>query len=146
LPKETTSRKKSKLTLKDLLEIEPKLNDLKKFYSEKLYKALNTSILNSINCLVSSCGYQSALDELYIHDNANNDSTATLKSPDDFIKYIRVKSTEDVTKNQSSKERPISVSSALADLTWNDEVKLENAFLKYCFYLIFSIKPTIYFI
>lgn len=132
LPKETISRKKSKLTLKDLLEIEPKLNDLKKFYSEKLYKALNTSVLNSINCLVSSCGYQSVLDDMYINDKINNDLT-TVKSPDDFIKYIRVKSTEDITRKHSSTERPVSVSSALVDLTWNDEVKLDNAFLKYLF-------------
>jgi hypothetical protein len=130
LPKETTLRKKNKLTLKDLLEIEPKLNDLKTFYSEKLYKALKTSILNSINFLVSSCGYQSALDEIYFLDNGSNDSTTNFTNHDDFIKYIRVKSTEDITRNYSSKDRPVSVSSALVDLTWNDEVKFETAFLK----------------
>lgn len=139
LPKDITSKKKSKISLKDLLEIEPKLDDLKQFYSKKLYKALNSSILNSINCLVSSCGYQSALDNIYISKSDNIDKT---KDQDDILRYIRIKSTEDILRNTKG-DRPISVSSALEDLSWNNEVKLDNAFLKYYFFMLNYINRKI---
>lgn len=118
LKNSANSKKKSKKTLKDMLDTEPKLANLKDFYSEKLYKAINESILKSLQFLAQACGYE-------IVENLGN-----VKSDGpDSLYYMRLKSGDDLTR-KNSHIRPLSVSSVLRDTDWSDNHKLDKAFLK----------------
>ena len=54
-PKEL--KKKTRLSLGDLVRAEPKLNELKAFYSRRLYAAVAASVEDAIGQLVDSCSY-----------------------------------------------------------------------------------------
>lgn len=113
-----SSKKKSKITLKDMLDTEPKLANLKDFYSEKLYKAIADSILKSLQFLAQACGYE-------LTENSENVNS---EGPD-ALYYMRLKSGDDLTR-KSSQIRPLSVTSVLRDTDWSDNHKLDKAFLK----------------
>lgn len=111
-------KKKTKITLKDMLDSEPRLAALKDFYSEKLYTAINNSILKSLQFLAQACGYE-------LNENSTNHNSDC----SDALYYMRLKSGDDLTRKGSQK-RPLSVSSVLRDTDWSDNHKLDKAFLK----------------
>ena len=135
-PKENpNSKKKSKLTLKELTTLDPKLNELIDFYAENLYMALNDCITNTLKCLAKSCGFQ------FEEDDSLGMSYAGRNTPEDYLKYTRIKSGEQLARPRSSimrsisgggtdDQRSVSVSKILTKMTWSDERKFEEAFLK----------------
>lgn len=111
-------KKKTKTTLKEMLDSEPKLNALKTFYAEKLYAALNNSVLKSLKFLAQSCGF-----------DMNGEQTNLNSENPDALKYMRLKSGDDLTRKNASK-RPLSVSAVLNETDWSETHKLDKAFLK----------------
>lgn len=105
-----------------MLDSEPKLNELKKFYADKLYSALNSCVLNSLRCLAQACGYE---------PNANGTfSQVSTTGNSDALKFIRLKSADDLTRSNMPDQRPLSVSVVLDNTNWVNGKKLEKAFLK----------------
>ena len=120
-PKEMpNSRKKKKPNLKELIQLEPRLDLLKDFYSEKLYNAINLSVLNSLKYLAEGCGYLLDYEESLDYIDGSNEAS------NDTLKYLRVKSTEDLTRPKNT-DRPLSVSSVLLKTSWKNEKELEEA-------------------
>ncbi len=144
------SKKKTNFFLKELLESEPRLNDLKKFYSNILFIAIYNSVINSLKCLAQSCGFEfENILNLLNNDNYNgsNFSCYTSQNSTELVqKYIRVKSADLFLLNQQqnlnenlnkpnnandTSDRPISaVTSAILKSNWSDDRKLDDAFLK----------------
>ena len=128
LPKDyNSSRKKAKLNLKELIEIEPRLNNLKDFYAHQLYDAFRTCVLDSLCSLAEGCGYQIDMIENVIDDIDLLQSERSKSDEVDVIEYLRMKSSD----NSSAHSRPLSVSSMISKATWTIERKLEKAFLKF---------------
>lgn len=115
------SRKKKKPNLKELIQLEPRLDLLKDFYSEKLYNAMRLSVLSSLKYLAEGCGYLLDYEESLDYIEGSNEQSS------DTLKYLRVKSTEDLTRPKNSDQRPLSVSSVLLKTTWKNEQDLENS-------------------
>jgi hypothetical protein len=126
--------KKKKVFLKELLELEPKLYGLKKFYSSVLYTGIYNSVWNSLKCLAESCGYEldnpNYLFEEHDHlELADENKTNSSFGPNDLVqRYMRVKSA-DVVLNDNQR-RPMSVTTAILKSSWHDDRKLNKAFLK----------------
>jgi hypothetical protein len=126
LPKDyVLSRKKAKLNLKELIEIDFKLSYLKDFYAFQLYESFRTCVVESLRSLAEGCGYQidmieNVIDDIELFSNEKNDSNV------DVIEFLRIRSTE----NSSIHSRPVSVASAISKATWTIERKMESAFLK----------------
>ena len=150
--------KKAKMFLKELLELEPRMHDLKRFYANILYYAMYNCIWNSLKCLAESCGYEldnsnSFLEEsgedyeIASHYNQKNTSNQAGVSNDLMQKYMRVKSAElsvltlcnNKNNNQQKQNRPVSATTAILKSSWSDERKLAKAFLN----LEFNLKYTI---
>ncbi len=131
----TSHGKKKKIFLKELLELEPKLHDLKKFYANVLYVGIYNSVWNSLKCLAESCGYELDNPNSFLEENDNSvevaDENKTNSSfwPNDLVqRYMRVKSA-DVVMNDTQR-RPMSVTTAILKSSWVDDRKLTKAFLK----------------
>ncbi len=128
MPKDYASaRKKAKLNLKELIEIEPRLNNLKNFYAHRLYDAFRVCVLDSLCSLAEACGYQIDTIENTIDDIELLQSERSKSDEIDVVEYLRMKSSD----NSSAHSRPLSVSSMISKATWTIERKLEKAFLKY---------------
>jgi hypothetical protein len=115
------SRKKKKPNLRELIQMEPRLDLLKDFYSEKLYNAMRLSVLSSLKYLAEGCGYLLDFEESLDYIDGSKE-----QATNDTLKYLRVKSTEDLTRPKNSEQRPLSVSSVLLKTTWRNEQDLEN--------------------
>ena len=149
LPRDqNASRKRSRMTLREFIEIEPKLGHLKDFYSVKLYEAFCRSVQNSLNCLAEACGYSIEFEEDLPQNESIIDFFGSQKQTEQAsnsalneatLKFIRLKSAEDV----KSELRPLSATSAICKATWSDERKLEDAYLNLEFVLKYSIPEII---
>lgn len=146
LPREQSnlSKKKSRLSLRDLKEIDPMFRFVQDFYSVKLYDALYTCITRSLKILAEGSGYQFEYEEIELEEL--NEDIITSKSvvseyellEDDnddnrknYFSDRRLKSSVTHTSGLSSKsERPFSTVSVLSKATWTNERKFENSFLK----------------
>lgn len=114
-----------------MIATEPKMNELKEFYSNHLYNAINQSVLSSLKCLAEACGFQ-------IESTHDLNAEIDIKTDDsDSMKYIRLKTSDDLMRrksqassNENIDERAISVSSVLSKTQWVDERKLEQAYLQ----------------
>jgi hypothetical protein len=130
----TAQHKKKKMFLKELLELEPKLLDLKRFYGNILYIGVYNSVWNSLKCLVESCGYELDNPDYFLDETDEGDlderrTTVSSLGPNDLVqKYMRVKSAEMVLSDHQ--RRPVSVTTAILRTNWSDERKLSKAFLK----------------
>lgn len=125
LPKDYVSSKKlkGKLNFKELSEIEPRLTNLKDFYSHRLYESFRTCVLESLRILAEGCGFQ--LDLTDIEDISPELFPNEKKDPTDVLEFLRMKSAD----NSSIRSRSVSVSSVISKATWTVERKLETAFL-----------------
>ena len=139
LPKEApNSRKKKKPDLKELIQMEPRLDSLKDFYAERLYNAINVSVLNSLKYLAEGCGYLLDYEDSLDYVDTGNELSA------ESLKYLRVKSTEDLTRPKQSDQRPLSVSAVLMRTSWNNEQDVEkSSFLSLEFTLKYTIPDVI---
>lgn len=151
VPKEATSRRKNKLTLKDLTEIEPKLKQIIDFYSHKLYDAITHSVMKSLRILAEGSGYKfdmidEVTDDYYYREDSMLNKTPMVESDElkedssdtakrNFLKIIRIKSsTTHVSSQENYTERAVSTLSTLSKATWSNERKFEESFLKYFFF------------
>jgi hypothetical protein len=132
-----SSRKKNKLNFSDLIDLEPKIWKLKKFYGDRLYNAIHKGVLNSLNTLAISCGYELKFQDLiedkdtqsYMINFQTNEDVENANLSASSLKYIRINSSNSELKLNNEK-RPLSVASAISTASWNPERKLEDGLLK----------------
>jgi hypothetical protein len=127
------SRRKGKLTLKELTESDKNIINLKKFYSHYLYESLEISILISLNRLAEACGYK--LEMFYNQDdefvNKLFPEDRNLREDSFIADFVRLKSFDDMVLNSvPARERRSSLSSTISKATWTSDRLLPNAFLK----------------
>ena len=81
--------------------------------------------LNSLKYLAEGCGYLLDYED-------NDEYIENLNEPShESLKYLRVKSTEDLTRPKQADQRPLSVSTVLLKTSWNNDQDLEkSAFLR----------------
>ena len=133
-PKDYVSnRKRSKLSLNELIQVDPRLVQLKKFYATHLYNSLEISILISLNRLAEACGYK--LEMFYNQDDdflsrlfpsENSDLTEESFANE----FVRIKSFDEMIVHSAKHGRRSSLTSTVSKATWTGERALSNAFLK----------------
>jgi hypothetical protein len=146
LPREQSnmSKKKARVSLKDLKELDPKFRFVQDFYSLKLYDALYTCITKSLKILAEGSGYKFEYEEIELDDLDEDHITSKSvvseyeilddENDDNRRNYFidkRMKSSITHTSGLSAKsERPFSTVSVLSKATWTNERKFEDSFLK----------------
>lgn len=134
LPKDhPVSRKKTKLTLNELIETDKRLLILKNFYANHLYTATERCILVSLNKLAEACGYKLQMvmnsDDEFVNKLFPDDTFAIPKEVSFMSELIRLKSFDDLIVSSSAGRRT-SLTSTISRATWSEERKLQDAFLK----------------
>ena len=99
----TTNTKKALKTAqaKSLIESNPKLAELRVHYSDALYDAIKTSILNSLNNLAKSCGYQ--LDFHKYAESFFRNSSPSAENLSNDTEEIEIASRSGVTTEPNSR-------------------------------------------
>ena len=133
LPKDFVSRnKKSRVTLKDFIEVDKRMLLLKNFYALHLYDACERCILVSLNKLAEACGYKLHMvmnrDEEFVHKLFPEDSMVLRREASFMSEIVRLKSFDDLVV--ASAKRRASLLSTISKANWSDERKLESAYLK----------------
>ena len=132
-PKDYVSnRKRSKLSLNELIQVDPRLVQLKIFYATHLYNSLEISILISLNRLAEACGYK--LEMFYNQDDdflsrlfpsENSDLTEESFANE----FVRMKSFDEMIVHSAKHGRHSFLTSTVSKATWTGERALSNAFL-----------------
>ena len=152
VPKEgsNSTRRKSKLNIKDLMDLEPKLAFLKEYYSILLFDSFYSSVNKSLRILAESSGYKfdetmASLDELnndealkYLEQNLVEKSYDFENESDNdrfrnvYLSTVRTKSAvSHISSHMDQRnDRPLSTVSALSRATWTSERKFDESYLK----------------
>lgn len=138
------TRRKGKSNIYDPKDAEAKIIFLKEYYSINLYEAIYNCVKNSLHTLALASGYKFD-DDLDMEEFASDEGVKQMEKSfidksidfdsDERFKNLyltsRSKSTiSTVSRATSTVLRPLSTVSALSKVTWSNERKLENSYLR----------------
>ncbi len=128
------SRKKQRVSLKELVEADKRIFSLKIYYSQHLYDACERCILVSLNKLAEACGYKLQMvmnpDDEFVSKLFPDDNNISSLREDSFMSdLVRLKSFDDLIV-VSAKNRRTSLISTISKATWSEDRHLKDAFLK----------------
>ena len=137
------TRRKGKSNIYDLRDSEPKIIFLREFYSINLYDAIYNCVKNSLHTLAVASGYKFDLD-FEMDEFENDDAVKQMEQSfadksidfenDERFKNIyltsRSKSVVSTVSHSTSAKRPLSNISALSKVTWSNERKVDDSYLR----------------
>lgn len=126
-------KKKTRLSMKELVAMDTKINELRTFYAEKLYVSIRESVTDTLKLLAEACGFRIGA-EVYELDTDDKDTVVS----DDSTRFTRIRS-GDVVPGQpllfrrladDIDNRAVSVTGDLSKSTWSNQRQLEQAYLQ----------------
>ena len=141
IPKEgsnSTTRRKGKHNIyESSSDFEPQITFLKEFYASKLYNGIFNCVKRSLHILAVASGYKFDEDEIddfnsEIGMNSFIDKSTDFENDERFKNNylaLRVKSSVSIVSHNTEK-RPLSTVSALSKVTWSNERKVDESYLR----------------
>jgi hypothetical protein len=135
------TRRKAKSNIHDLKDSEPKIIFLREFYSINLYEAIYNCVKNSLYTLAAASGYKfdfemqefendegvKQMEQSFIDKSIDFDNDERFKN---LYLSSRSKSVVSSVSRSTSAKRPLSNISALSKVTWSNERKVDDSYLR----------------